>query len=280
MLADILEKVKILESDLKQIDCENPDILKKSEKSIYCISSCLKKLKEQISKIKFSNQEAEIVFFKEIKPSVYSKLIYFIKIFNIESKLPNGSDKSQKKYLQNELNKLEKFFAENLEFYQYMRNKMTFLDDKYFVRGKFEIRLYLDTFTYDADPEFSTSHDFKVAKVMANDLLNVYLKSELAILERKELSGVKSLNLSKGKYSWTESKVSLIELIYAIQASGCINQGMVDIKELALFFETLFNVDLGDYYRTYLQIKSRQQPAKFLETLKASLIKKIEEQDE
>lgn len=280
MIESIINKVENIESELKQIECETPDILKRAEKSILCINNHLKIIKGEICKNQFTNVKDEIHFFKEIKPAIYSKLIFFVKVFNIESKRPNGSLKSQKKHLQSELNKLETFFTDNLEFYQYIRNNMTYLDDKYFVRGNFDIRLYLGTFIYDADPDFSTSHDFKVAKILANDLLCIYLNSEIAALDRKELNNNKSTVYPKGKYAWTESKVSLIELIYAIQVSGCINHGMVDIKELALFFETLFNVDLGDYYRTYLQIKSRQQPAKFIETLKASLIKKIEEQEE
>lgn len=280
MLSFIYEKIKMLDSELKQIDNETPDILKKSELSILCINTCLKKLKEYICNNPFTSQEDEILFFKEIKPSVYSKLIYSVKIFNIESKRPNGSDISQKKYLLNELNKLEKFFSENLEFYQYFRNKMTYLDDKYFVRGKLDLRLYVDTFIYDADPEFSTSHDYKVSKILANDLLNVYLKSELSQLDREENPVIKSGYNSKGKYSWTESKIALTEFIYAIHSSKCINNGNIDIKEIAMFMESLFHVELGDYYRDYLQIKCRQNPTKFIDTLKSSLIKRINEQEE
>jgi len=271
---------KKLDINLKQIDGEISDILKKSEQSIYCINSCLKQLKEYIRQNKFPNQEDEIQFFKEIKPSIYSKLIYFVKIFNIESKRPNGSDESQKKYLLKELDKLEKYFSENLEFYQYMRNKMTFLDDKYFIRGKLDLRLYIDTFIYDADPDFSTSHDYKVAKIIANDLLNIYLKSELAIMERNDYSVNKNFIISKGKYAWTDSKAALIELIYAIHAAQCINNGNVEIKEIALFLESVFKIDLGDYYRDYMQIKNRQNPTKFIDSLKAALIKRINEQEE
>jgi len=209
MLTLIYETQKALEAELGQIDSEEAEILKKAECSIYCISNSLKKLKEYLRINKFPNQEDEILFFKEIKPTIYSKLIYFIKIFNIESKRPTGSDKSQKKYIQNELNKLEKFFSENLEFYQYMRNKMIYLDDKYFVRGKHDLHLYIDTFYFDADPEFSTSHDFKVAKIMANDLLCAYLKSEIAALEKKEFGSTKQISIPKGKYVWTASKNAL-----------------------------------------------------------------------
>jgi hypothetical protein len=233
-----------------------------------------------VSKSSFNSIDDEICFFKKIKPSVYSKLIYFIKVFNIESKRPNGSDISQRKYFFNELNKIEKYFSENLEFYQYIRNNMTYLDDKYFVRGKLDLRLYVDTFIYDADPEFSTSHDYKVAKIIANDLLNIYLKSELAIMERNDYSVNKNFIISKGKYAWTDSKAALIELIYAIHASKCISNGNIEIKEIAMFLETIFKIDLGDYYRDYLQIKNRQNPTKFIDSLKVALIKRINEQEE
>ncbi|HEY4786661.1 MAG TPA: RteC domain-containing protein [Bacteroidales bacterium] len=278
MLAKIKKLQEELETALKQIDNEQADKLKKAEQSIFIISDTLKQIKEIVRSNQFKNQQEEIAFFKEIKPLIFSKLIYFVKVFNIESRRPIRCAESHKKFLQDELTKLEIFFIENLEFYQYIRNNLTYLDDKYFVRGKLDLRLYVSAYIYDTDPEFSTSHDYKLAKLYAHDLLNIYLKTELSVLERNMQISSNS-TVFKSKYTWTESKISLIELIYAIQASGCINNGAIDIKEIALFFESFFSLDLGDYYRTYLQIKSRQQPIKFLETLKASLIKKIEEQE-
>lgn len=279
MLIRIKKLHEELETTLKQIDNEHINIIRKAEQSIFCISDTLKQIKDIVRASRFRSQHEEITFFKEIKPIIFSRLIYHVKVFNIESRRPVRGNESIKKLLQDELTKLEIFFIENLEFYQYIRNNLTYLDDKYFVRGKHDLRLYVSAYIYDADPEFSTSHDYKVAKILANDLLCVYLKTELAILERHEQLAINH-PLVKSKYCWTESKISLIELIYAIHASGCINNGAIDIKEIALFFETFFNLDLGDYYRTYLQIKSRQQPVKFLETLKLSLLKKIEEQND
>ena len=272
-------KDKLFE-ELKRLEVDKLLILKQAEQSIYLINQSLIELKEHVRKNKFPSQSDEILFFKELKPSIYSKLIYNIKVFNIESKRPNGSDKSQKKYLVNELNKLEKYFSENLEFYQYMRNNMVFLDDKYFVRGKLDIRLHVDTFIYDADQDFSTSHDYKASKILANDLLSVYLKSELSVLERKEYVTNKNISIPKGKYTWTDSKIALTEFIYAIHSVRSINCGNIDIKELASLMESFFNIDLGDYYRDYLQIKGRQHPTKYLDSLKAALIKRMEEQDE
>lgn len=280
MLTGIFNMVKSLEDDLKQIESEVSDILKKSEQSIHCISNCLNRLKEYIRQNKFQNIENEIRFFKTIKPSVYSKLIYFVKVFNIESKRPTGSDKSQKKYLINELDKLEEYFSGNLEFYQYMRNNLTFLDDKYFLRGKVDIRLYVDTFIYDADPDFSTSHDYKAAKILANDLLSIYLKSELSALERKDFASAKNMLSAKGKYVWTDSGIALTELIYSLKAARSINYGNFDIKEMAAFMEFIFKADIGDYYHEFMQMKARQNPTRYLDSLKAALLKKMSEKDE
>jgi len=199
-------------------------------------------------------------------------------VFNIESKRPSGSVKSQKRYLKNEIRKIEDFFLENLDFYLYIRNNMTYLDNKYFARGNFDLRLTTSTYIYDADPIFSTGHDFKVAKILANDLLSVYLNSEIVALERKDhKNNTKNISSPKGQYKWTTSKSALVELVYALHAANAINDGNIDIKELALFFETMFNIDLGDFYRTFLEIKGRNQPAKFLEILKNSLNERIQD---
>ena len=92
-----------LEKELKLIESEENNILKKSELSICKTQECLKKLENFALANKFKNTQEEISFFKEYKPHIFSKLIYFVKVYNIESKRPNGSDRVQKRYLMNEL---------------------------------------------------------------------------------------------------------------------------------------------------------------------------------
>jgi hypothetical protein len=48
---------------------------------------------------------------------------------------------------------------------------------------------------------------------------------------------------------------------------------------LASYFESVFNVDLGDIYRTYLEIRERNNRTQFLDELKEKLIKKMDEDD-
>lgn len=112
---------------LQNIEVDNTDSIKKAHKSINYIRNTLSKLKAFILDYSFRNEEEEILFFKEIKPDIFSKLIYYVKIFNIESRRPMGSYDIQKNFLCQELSKLNFFFNSHLEFYQYYRMNSTYL---------------------------------------------------------------------------------------------------------------------------------------------------------
>ena len=45
-------------------------------------------------------------------------------------------------------------------------------------------------------------------------------------------------------------------------------------------YETMFNIQLGDYYRSFLEIRQRKiHLTKFIDRLKESLLKRMEESD-
>lgn len=279
MINFIKKLTKTLDHQLQIIHSEESDIIAKSQKSILYIKNSLTQLKDFILEYNFVDEAEEILFFKQIKPDLFSKLIYNVKIFNIETHRPTGSYEIQKNYFQHELEKLTFFFNSHLEFYQYYRMNSTFLDDKYFVRGKEDIHLYQDSLMFYVDPDFSTSHDYMVAKILANDRLEVFLKTELENLSMKSVNpnweqlGNSGTNILK----WTDNKTALVELIYALYAAGSINKGQCEIRELAAFFEQAFNIRLTDIYRTYLEIKIRSTPTKYLDNLKSAFLRKIEE---
>lgn len=269
-----------IEDQLKFIDLEQDDAIKCAQLSIEVCKKALGKLKSLILKHKFKSQAEEIKFFKEIKPKFLTPLIYHLKVFKIESRKPNGSDKIRRKYLLNELDKLKHYFDSNLDFYRYYRTQSNYLDHKYFLRGRYDIRLTVDSFFFEADERTSTSHDFKVAKILAHDRLQVYLEEELSILDRKETNMI-SQDINKIKLYWTDSKTSLIELIYALHSQGAVDNGKADIKDIAALFEHLFGIELGDYYRTFLEIRVRKTGrTKFIDSLKQSLIKRMDEADD
>ena len=108
-----------LNEQLNFLDLEITDAIKHSEKAIEMIVKSLENLKVLIVKNKFRTQTEEVIFFKEVKPQVFSKLIFYTKVLKIETKRPKGTDRSQRKYLLNELDKLNHFFDNNLDFYQF-----------------------------------------------------------------------------------------------------------------------------------------------------------------
>ena len=178
-----------------------------------------------------------------------------------------------KKYLTAELKKLKKFFDRNIEFYKYYRSNHTYIDEKFFVRGNHDIKLWLDTYYFESDQNFSTSHDFKVAKIMANDLIQVYIERQL--YQNNQEKSVDNLAIN-----WTGSKASLTELIYALHSQGVLNNGNADIKLIVKMFERNFNIDLGDFYHTFMELKSRKiNRTKFIDGLRDTLIKKMDEQE-
>lgn len=262
-----------LETAIQELEIETDYPIKRIEAVIQLIIQSLADLKEFVLKSDFKNVDDEIHFFKYQKPVIVSKLIYYNAIYKIETRKPYAA-KRTKKYLCKELKKLKRFFDNNLDFYKYYRSNNSFLDEKFFVRGKHDIRLWLDTFYFEADHRFSTSHDYKVAKIIANDLIQVYLEDKLNNINLKKTSDNGSLN-------WTGSKTALTELIYALYSHGVFNNGNTDIKLIAKTFEDAFNIELGDFYHTFMELKARKiNRTKFLDSLCEALIKKMDEQDE
>lgn len=269
-----------LNEQLNFIDLEIDDQIKKCEQAITVILKSINELKKAATKTNFKSKSEEIQFFKENKPQFTSKLIYFNRVYKIEMKKPNGGNKILKKYYNNELLKLKAFFDNELEFYQYYRSGSTYLDYKYFLRGEFDIKLALDSYYFESDMSFATSHDFKVATILANDLIELYLENQLLMLENNENSE-KSQRKPNVKLTWTGSKVALIELIYALHTEGVFNNGAADLKDIAEYFEHTFEIDLGQYRRVFLEIRARKSDrTKFLTTLNDSLQKRMENSDD
>ena len=270
------ETLHKLETAINELEIDDNCSIQQIEAVIELIAKTLSDLKQFVLNRGFKNTDEEIRFFRHLKPTIVSKLIYFNTIYKIETRKPYGA-KPTKKYLNKELKKLKRFFDQNLEFYKYYRSNNSYVDEKFFLRGNHDIKLWLDTYYLQSDQTFSTSHDYKVAKIMANDLIQVYLENQLYNLN-KHLLPKQSSAIS---VNWTGSKTAMIEMIYALYYQNVFDNGNIDIRLIAKHFENTFNVDLGDFYHTFLELKNRKvNRTKFLDSLREGLIKKMDEQDE
>ena len=241
----------------------------------------LEDLRTYIVNHPFSSKEEEIYFFKHIKPEVLSRLLYFTEIYNTEMRKPHGSIEVLKKYYNDRLDELTSYFESNLDFYQYYRSKATTYDTYYFIRGKADIRLCCDSFQCDRDPMFSTGYDHKIAKILANEMLQIYLNKRIINLGQSEAINKQAITKIPYPANWTSNKIFLIELGYALYVAGDINNGNITVKEIMNLLGAMFNIDLGDYYRGYITLKNRKKDRTlYLKTLIEKLLKRMEEDDE
>ncbi len=263
--------------ELLRIDSDNK--IEFSEQALDAILLTLKKIKAYTANKGFKTKQEEIYFFKKIKPQFLAEFIYYNALYKIEAKTPLGGKRIKKKYFNEELTKIKQYFDKNSEFCRYYRTDSIYLDDKYFLRREFDIKMALDSYYIESDKSFSTSHDYKVAKIIANDKIQSYLEETLTQLNTKNYTHLSQQ--TKTTQNWTASKVALIELIYALHCGGAINQGNSDLKEIVSLFENIFNIKLGQFHRTFIEIQNRKSGrTNFLDQLKENLIRRMNQADE
>ena len=269
-----------IEVDISEIDLYGYDIIETSLSMVHRLQELLNDLKAKLQTYSFPAKENEITFFKTQKPEILGRLLFFYKIYRIETQCPNGSNDVIRNYISKELDILTYFFNRNLDFYQYYRSHSTLYDEYYFVRGKSDLRLCTDSAQFDKDPNFSTGYDYKVAKIIANEMLRIYLNKRLVKLETNTQVEDNLQKCLKYPFRFTGKKVFLIELGYSLVSSGDINNGNVEIKEMMNFLGTVFQVELGDYYAAYIAMKERKKDrTAYLSRLQDSLVKRMDEDD-
>ena len=265
---------------LAKIKKEEDSPLKNARKIIALTTQSLQELKALVLKHQFANQKEEIHFFKILKPKIFSQLIYYAKVKQVETTLPYFSYPEEKeRYLRNKLRIISRFFQRNTDFYRYMNNELSHMDDKYFVRGHLNCHLFDDSFLSMTDQFFSTCYDHKASYLLAYDKLTMYLNNKVKNINRPD-EDIFVENKPTPLLQWTGTKIALVELIYALQASGCINNGNASIKEVKEMFEKVIEIDLTDYYRLFLEIKARNNTTKFIDKLCEDLNRKIETQNQ
>ena len=226
----------------------------------------------------FPSDEAEITFFKYQKPYIEGRLQYFKRLHQYVLEQPISGFSKQRKFVNNELSKLDTQECKQLEFVKYYRLEEDKLDHIYFLRGSDKLQLFVDNSNHFKDPEFTTSHDYFVSKIIAHDLLIKFYDKELELLKNKKFKTI----IEKVKpdifndLQWSGTKTELIELLFALNASGCLRNGNADMKKIVKVCEELFNLDLGNIYKTFDQIKARKKDStKFLDKLAVSLTNEI-----
>lgn len=252
---------------VKKVMSSDMTILEKSLYASKVYAEAFKRLKEYIVDYEFNEEAEEIQFFKEIKPRFFCHLIYYRKLYNIEMNRPVGYD-AQRAYLVSEIEAINRYNSKRADFVRYYRSGHTHLDSLYYLRNRTETSLYLEAYYYEKDPKFSTNADFKVARIMSNEMLLSYLTDQLELLEQARTSPRTSL-------VWQDSKTDLIELIYMLDSKGSF--GDITLAELTRQLSEAFHVQLDtNLSRTFCDMKIRNNPTPWIDQGKKALLERMQ----
>jgi len=248
------------------------------EEGIELCYQSLQRLKRKVLLDGFQNELEEIHFFKMQKTPPESYLYYLYKVRTYQLLLPQLDVDEQQQFLKKELRKINKFYAKHRELIYYMQRNRTDMDDYYFTRKVKRVYVNLKENRY-RDRDFSTPYDMLWTRIKTTQLYARFIEVESQHLKLQanhtHLQGVQGKTLK-----WTASKTALIELAYALYSNGAINHGKEDLKSIAVIFEKVFHINLGNFYKTYAEMKARKgNRARFLQELVTDLQEKMQEDD-
>jgi len=256
-----------------KVSLQNKRLIDEAYEMTLYLQELLFSVKEFVIKEGFKDEAEETHFFRTVKPQILGKLIYYNKVFRIETTCPVSNGKMYYSYFSTQLAHLKREYIEhicNTDFYRYYRSGRTDRDDTYFKRGHINYHDGLNSIVFEIDPAFSTFYDYKIARIIANELLYTYLLSKINPDENPDM--VMQKPESTKDVFWTESKNALIELIYALYASVPISHGKIGIRKISLMFQILFRIPLGDLHHAFHRMKTRSgSKTAFLDQLKQSL---------
>ena len=256
-----------------KISSQSKSLLDEAYEMILYLQDILFSVKKSITQKGFNDEAEEINFFRTIKPQILGKLIYYNKVYRIETTCPVSNGKMYYSYFSSQLANLKREYIEhicNADFYRYYRSGRTDREDIYFKRGNINYHDGLNSIVFEIDPAFSTFFDYKVSRIIANELLYTYLLTKINPDESLD-TNLQKTESSKDIF-WTDSKNALVELIYALYASGVISHGKIGIRKISLMFQVLFRIPLSDLHHAFHRMKTRTgSRTAFLDQLKISL---------
>ncbi|PKA99583.1 RteC protein [Flavobacteriaceae bacterium MAR_2009_75] len=260
-----------LQKDLLEAQVNIPNVIKRANYSIGLCHSLLSIFKQGVINDGFESIEKEIEFFKSYKTIPASQLIYHSQVRSFELEFPRGDENAQRKFIKKRLNSINRFYRNHTGFSEYITSGRTHFDEQYFTRKYFNSFPLNLSHIYFHDVDFNTPKDMLLSEFKAYDSILVYLQNRM--IDKSKLREVKAEELNNQlNLQWTANKSALTELIYALHYNRVINNGNTDIKEIASAFQQVLHFDLGDFYKTFSEIKSRKiSRTKFLDDLASGL---------
>jgi hypothetical protein len=235
-------------TELQQLEQE-PDPVKQAVAGVSICFRYLNKLKARLDNQPPTGKAAEIQFFKEVKPFFLCWLIYYCELFQLFAWRKPVDGQPHRKGIKRLRRRMKKFHKRNYEFYAYCRVENTDLDEHYFLRCHYDLKLNYKSQGAFNDPTFCTNNDYKLARMLAYDELEKFL------LKVKQKQSTNLQARGKSKFTWTAAKTYVKEVALGFHLAGFLNHGKTNIIELAMDLAEHYNISIDDMNQVIQQLK-------------------------
>lgn len=227
----------------------------------------------------FADAREEVLYFKEVRPSFEHLVFYYAELIYIHSERPLAGRKKVVRYLQKLIDINNEFSNRHSILYRYYSLRHSEDDERFFVRNGLLLSFYPlaigDSGTVPPCPNSEI-----LSRLLAYQRINEELLQEIEQIQHGgPAPGARSKRASDNTV-WTGSVANLIELAYALHASGAINRGQCQIKQVVNALEMAFGANTGNYSRVFQNIRMRKKNrTTFIDEARDKLIKRMDDPD-
>lgn len=277
MRENVAALMQQMREELEVAEGTSAAILDKALQGRSVVKGYVERLKMDVLNNGFKDFAEEIHFFKHQLPEFYKYLIYYRRLYFIETHRGMEGGAMDEQLIEKERKRIHRDTVANRQFYIYYRSRSEFLDQRLFVRANDESRdgliLIPEDFADALDTSFLTHHSYLVARMLADDMVSAYLD---------RISGIASTSTDLPSVTWTDPKVALIEVALAIHARGAVNNGKAYMSDIIKVLERAFNVDLGNFnavIQQNIRLRKKVRTA-YLHELIEYVERRLDDQDE
>jgi len=233
---------------------------KKTSLIISRAADCIQEINKHLKAYRFEDEASEIDYFKNLLPQIYAQHYIYLRLHQMDAEKPILDDKLQQ-FILKKRQQMDDFLESHQDFYKYYLDESTHLDARYFVRQR-DHHNCLEFFMPIMDYDCLTPYSVKVAMFLAFEFVKEYIDGIL--LKLKENAGLPDMpyieqrNLRQKKVVWTGKQVAAVELVAAMYANKCFNDGKISLTQLISYFEDVWGFPMPNALRTIQDIVRRK----------------------
>ncbi|NLR68507.1 hypothetical protein HGH92_29655 [Chitinophaga varians] len=241
-----------LQSELEENTRSMASAIQKAEAAVAISKNHLNILKEFISNYKFNDTEERILFHKTYKPLFLLELLYYQRLFEIESNFPINNTESAISFYKKELSQINYYFDRHNFLHVYFQTGKTVFDPAMFGNTGERIPLFNE---YDeGDGHFSNPFSYRLAKFHAYQNLTAYIANLVISLEKGEKAITPSEFDKLPKVFWRSSKASFYEVVLGMVEDGLITGNIQTAMEYLGF---CLGIKPGNYWSYFQAMRIR-----------------------